>query len=245
MKKLLPIGLLLLLLPLLLWSGGQWSWQALTSWPIRSVKIEGAFQYISKDKLKQVLTPHIQSGFYQADMNQIYQALKAMPLVDQVDVKRVWPDAVYIHITEQKPVVRWGSNGLLNKQGELLIPDSIEDFHNLPLITGPEGQEKKLLEVMKGLYLVLQDKSLQLAEFHVNDRRSWRIKLANGMTMELGGKAPLENMQRFLKTMHLLGEEQLALIASVDTRYPNGYAITWKSDAPAIDWKIIAERTKT
>jgi cell division protein FtsQ len=141
--------------------------------------------------------------------------------------------------------VRWGSNALLNKQGDLMIPDNIEDFKNLPLITGPEGQERKLLEIMKGVYIVLQDKSLQLAEFHVNERRAWRIKLANGLEMQLGMKAPLENMQRFLKTMDLLGEEQLALIASVDTRYPNGYAITWKPDATAIDWKAIVDRTKT
>jgi cell division protein FtsQ len=192
-----------------------------------------------------VLAPHLVSGYYRADMQAIHQAIKVLPLVDKVDVKRVWPDAVYIKITEQKPVVRWGSNGLLNKQGDLLVPDNIDDFKNLPLITGPEGQERKLLEIMKGVYIALQDKSLQLAEFHVNERRSWRIKLANGLEMQLGRKAPLENMQRFLKTMDLLGEDQLAMIASVDTRYPNGYAITWKPEVTAIDWKAIVERTKT
>ena len=127
----------------------------------------------------------------------------------------------------------------------MLFPENIDDFKNLPLITGPEGQERKLLEIMKGVYIVLKDKSLQLAEFHVNERRAWRIKLANGLEMQLGRKAPLENMQRFLKTMDLLGEERLAWIASVDTRYPNGYAVTWKSDAPEFNWKEIAEKTKT
>jgi cell division protein FtsQ len=63
--------------------------------------------------------------------------------------------------------------------------------------------------------------------------------------MQLGRKAPLENMQRFLKTMDLVGAEQVALMASVDTRYPNGYAVTWKPDAPPIDWKAIAQQNKT
>ncbi|MDD4915560.1 MAG: cell division protein FtsQ/DivIB [Methylococcales bacterium] len=245
MKRFRLIGIFLLLLLAAWWGGRQIQAQSVNGKPIRSVKIEGAFQYISKDRLKQVLAPHLRPGYYRADMNAIHQAIKVLPLVDKVDVKRVWPDGVYIRITEQKPIVRWGSNGLLNKQGELMIPDNIDDFKNLPLITGPEGQEKKLLEIMKGVYIVLQDKSLQLAEFHVNERRAWRIKLASGLEMELGRKAPLENMQRFLKTMDLLGEEQLAQIASVDTRYPNGYAITWKPEVTAIDWKAIAERTKT
>lgn len=213
--------------------------------PIRYVKIEGAFQYTSRDRLKQALTPQLRAGYYQADMEAINQALKKLPLVDKVDVKRVWPDAIHIRITEHKPVVRWGDNALLNAQGEVLVPDSIEEFKNLPLITGPNGQEKKLLEIMRGIYIVLTDKSLQLAEFHVNERRAWKIKLASGLEMQLGRKAPLEDMQRFLKTMDLLGEERISWIASVDMRYPNGYAITWKPDAPVFNWKEIAEQIKT
>lgn len=238
-----------IVLALLLVGGGWWAWrqiasEAVNGKPIRYVKIEGAFQYIGKDRLKQVLTPQMKRGYYQADMDAIHRAIKALPLVDKVDVKRVWPDAVTIKITEQKPIVRWGKNALLNKQGDVLIPDNIDDFNNLPLITGPEGQEKKLLEIMKGVYIVLKDKSMQLAEFHVNERRAWRIKLASGLEMQLGRKAPLENMQRFLKTMDLLGPEQVALMASVDTRYPNGFAVTWKPGTPEIDWKAIADGYK-
>lgn len=212
--------------------------------PIRYVKVEGAFQYINKDKLKEVVAPEMKRGFYQADMNAVHDAIRRLPLVDTVDVKRVWPDAVYIRIVEHKPVVRWGQKALLNNLGQVLVPDNIEDFKNLPLVTGPEGQEKKLLEIMKGVYIVLKDKALQLAEFHVNERRSWRIKLVNGMEMQLGRKAPLESMQRFLRTMHLLGDDKIAAIASVDTRYPNGFAITWKPDT-AIDWRPNIANTNT
>jgi cell division protein FtsQ len=118
---------------------------------IKYVKIEGAFQYISKDRIKLALNPLMKQGYYHADMQAVQQALKALPMVDKVDVKRVWPDAVYIKITEHKPIVRWGNYAVLNKQGDILIPDNIEEFKNLPLITGPEGQEKKLLEIMKGV----------------------------------------------------------------------------------------------
>ncbi len=212
--------------------------------PIKYVKIEGAFQYTSRETLKQVLSPEMKRGFYHADMSAIHRLISELPLVEKVDVKRVWPDAVHIKISEQKPIVRWGDKALLNKQGDLLLPANMAEFKNLPLITGPEGQEKKLLEIMKGVYIVLKDKSLQLAEFHVNERRSWRIKLADGLEMQLGRKAPLENMQRFLQTMDLLGAKQIAMMASVDTRYPNGYAVTWKPDAVEIDWKAIAAENK-
>ncbi len=243
------MSVLKVLLFSLLMVSGWFGWQQLhnqdaISKPIRYVKIEGAFQYTSKDKLKQVLTPEMKRGFYHADMDAIHNLISSLPLVEKVDVKRVWPDAVHIKISEQKPIVRWGDKSLLNKQGDILVPENIAEFKNLPLITGPEGQEKKLLEIMKGVYIVLKDKSLQLAEFHVNERRSWRIKLASGLEMQLGRKAPLENMQRFLQTMDLLGAKQIAMMASVDTRYPNGYAVTWKPDTPEIDWKAITEEHK-
>jgi len=212
--------------------------------PIRYVKVEGAFQYISKEGLKQVLKPYIDKGYYQADMAEIHQALKAIALVEKADVKRVWPDAVHIKITEFKPVVRWGDKAVLTKQGDLLYPDDMVVFQNLPLITGPEGQEKKWLEIMKGVYLELKDKSLQLAEFHVNERQAWRIKLTSGLEMQLGGKAPLENLHRFLKTIDLLGVEQIPLMESVDTRYPNGYAVTWKTDMATTALQAIMEKIK-
>jgi cell division protein FtsQ len=242
-------GLRVIVIAILI-AGTSWlGWRQLHSQdalskPIRYVKIEGAFQYISKDRVKEAVSSEMKRGFYQADMNAIHHAISNLPLVEKVDVKRVWPDAVYIKIAEHKPVVRWGNSALLNKQGDLLVPDNIADFKNLPLITGPEGQEKKLLEIMKGVYIVLKDKSMQLAEFHVNERRAWRIKLAGGLEMQLGSKAPLENMQRFLKTMDLLGEEQIAMMARVDTRYPNGFAVTWKPEVWEIDWKAVAEKNK-
>lgn len=238
-----------IILALLMVIAGGFGWRMMNardaaSKPIRYVRIEGAFQYTDKERLKTVLSPEIKRGFYHADMDAIQRAITSLPLVAQVDVKRVWPDAVHIKIREEVPIVRWGANGLLNKQGDLLIPDDIGQFKNLPLITGPDGQEKKLLEIMKGVYIVLRDKSLQLAEFHVNDRRAWRIKLASGLEMQLGRKAPLENMQRFLKTMDLIGEDQIAMMANVDTRYPNGFAVTWKPGTPPIDWKAVARGQK-
>lgn len=210
--------------------------------PIRYVRVEGAFQYIAKDKIKQVLKQQVIHGFYNADLQQIQQVVKVLPWAERVAVKRIWPDAIKVRISEQKPVARWGQDSLLNKQGELFVPNHIKAFEQLPLITGPDGQEKQLLEVMKGLSVALQDQAMILKEFYVNERRAWKVVLTTGMEIKLGRTTPLKNIQRFLKTVDLLGEEQVAKIAAVDLRYPNGYAVTWKVDAEEIDWKTVVNR---
>ncbi len=212
--------------------------------PVKYVRIEGAFQYIAKDKIKQVLTDQVNNGLYNADIQQIQASVKQLPWIESVRVKRVWPDALVIRIIEQTPLVRWRGEGLLNLNGEEFVPDNINKFSQLPLISGPVGNEKKLLEIMKGLEVALNDKQMKLAEFRVNERRAWNIKLENGVEIILGRNEPLSKFQRFLKTFTLIGEEQFEKVAVVDLRYSNGYALTWKQDENEIDWKKIAEMNK-
>ncbi len=212
--------------------------------PIKYVRIEGAFQYIAKDKIKNVLKAHVNSGLYNADIQQIQQSVNELPWVEQVRVKRVWPDAIDIKIVEQKPVVRWSKAALLNAEGEVFVPDNMDDFSQLPVISGPDGNEKQLLEIMIGIKVALSDQAMALAEFHVNNRRAWIIKLQNGIDIKLGRNNPLNKFQRFLHTLDLFNDELIEKVAIVDLRYPNGYALTWKQGEEEIDWNTVAEMRK-
>jgi cell division protein FtsQ len=210
--------------------------------PIRYVRIEGVFQYISKETIKKILLPYVVTDYFSVDVQEIDKAALQHPLVKSVSVKRVWPDAIDIKVTEQFPVARWGEKSLLNMNGDLFTPEDVTQFKSLPLIQGPKGYEARLLEIMKGLEVDLADRALHLAEFKVNERRAWDIILQNGIEIKLGRNGQLKNFQRFLKTLDLLGQDKIPIIAKVDLRYPNGYSIMWKPDAPAIDWKQIAAR---
>jgi cell division protein FtsQ len=205
--------------------------------PIRYVRIEGIFQYIRQDALKKVLLPYVTTDFFSVDVQEIDKAALQHPWVKSVNVKRVWPDAIDIKVYEQFPAVRWGDKSLLNPDGVLFTPENAADFKQLPLIQGPKGYEARLLEIMQGLEIDLADRALHLAEFKVNERRAWDIVLHNGIEIKLGRNGQLKNFQRFLKTLDILGQDKIAAIAKVDLRYPNGFSITWKADAPAVDWK--------
>jgi cell division protein FtsQ len=131
----------------------------------------------------------------------------------------------------------------------IFTPENIEQFQNLTLVTGPELQQVKVLEIMKGIKTALADQSMELAEFNVNDRWAWNIKLATGLEILLGRNEQLKKLQRFLKTLAVLKQEQVDVMAVVDLRYPNGYAVSWKPGTAEIDWNAIAnpnnEQTST
>ncbi|NOT85294.1 MAG: FtsQ-type POTRA domain-containing protein [Methylococcaceae bacterium] len=207
--------------------------------PIRYVRIDGVFQYISKEALQKSLLPYVSTDFFSVDVQELDKAALQHPWIKSVSVKRVWPDAIDIKVTEQLPAVRWGDKGLLNLSGGLFTPENAAEFKQLPLIQGPKGYETRLLEIMKGLEKDLAAHALHLVEFKVNERRAWDILLQNGIEIKLGRNGQLKNFQRFLKTLDLLGQDKVAAIAKVDLRYPNGFSITWKADAPVIDWKQV------
>ena len=206
--------------------------------PVRYVRVEGFFQYLKKEEIKKILMPHVAKDFVSVDMKAIQSTIVSLPWISKAEVKRIWPDAIDIKIYEQKPVARWGEESLLNEQGDIFTPKNITEFTSLPLMQGPAGYEHRLLRVMKNLKAVLIEQSLELEELTVNDRRSWKMVLKNGVRLQLGRISPLKKIERFLKTLALLGEERTKAISLVDMRYPNGFAVTWKS-AATIHWEDI------
>ena len=122
-----------------------------TSLPIKYVRTEGVFQYLSKNEIKTVLLPLVTTGFFDADMQAIHSAVSTLPWVETVTVKRIWPDAIDIKVREKKPYARWGQNSLITEQGVIFTPKNMEQFQTLTLVTGPELQQVKVLEIMKGI----------------------------------------------------------------------------------------------
>lgn len=217
-----------------------WSWQwgetrIREAMPIRYVRIEGVFQYLGREQVREVLRPLVVTDFFSADVGRIHDAALALPWVNRVVVKRVWPDAIDIRIYEQEPVVRWGDDSLMNPRGELFRPENIDAFMDLPLLSGPAGSERQLLGIMRQMREALAGHALSLVAFTVSERRSWQLTLDNGMHIKLGRMAPQEKFQLLLQTLPVLGKETIAAIARVDMRYPNGFALAWK-DGMAPEW---------
>ena len=215
--------------------------------PITHVRIGtvGAFQYLLEEDVKAALLPHVLTSFFDADMQAIHLAVAALPWVDTVAVKRTWPDIIDIKIRERKPYARWGKDSLITGQGDIFTPNNVSQFQHLTLVIGPLQQQVKVLEIMKGVKTALADQSMGLAEFSVNERGAWKIKLTTGLDILLGRNEQLNKLQRFLKTLNVLRPEQFEQMALVDLRYPNGYAVSWKPGSIEIDWAAIADPETT
>ena len=230
LKKLLRM-ILLLTFGGLAWIG--WESVPVKEWgslfPINQVRVIGDIENLDVDKLQNTLQPALNGGYFHQDLGELEGAIRSLAWIDQVRLSRIWPDTLEVDITEQKAVARWGDRALLNPRGERFTADGIETFYKLPLIYGPLGMEANLLEMMNALNDRLKQKGVEVATLDVSKRRACIVKLNNGLEIHFGRQDPVTLLDRFLNLVPKLGDEAFAQLKRVDLRYPNGFAVVWKS----------------
>jgi len=202
--------------------------------PIRYVQVEGAFQYIDKQDIQKTISPLLQLGYFSVDLQAVQLAVMSLPWAEKVKVQRIWPDRLKLRIYEQKPIVRWQIDSLLNIKGDIFKPRNIDRFQALPVLYAPIEQRYQMLQVMGGLKLNLMDQGLYLTEFRVSKRQSWWLEMENGMIIELGRFQPLQKFSRLMQALTVTGSELIEKIAYIDTRYPNGFAVRWRENKQII-----------
>lgn len=196
-------------------------------WPVESVKIEGEFRYLNKEKMRLNAMPMVNGGLLTVKLADVRNTLIEMPWVEDVSVRRQWPNQLVIRVIEKKPVVFWGDDGVLSAKGKLFKPETrLSD--ELPLLAGPEGQHQMMLKEMARMQAWLLETGLHIQEMAQDARRSWTLKLSDGMELRLGRQLMHERLNRFVSIYKNNLQVEKREIKHVDMRYTNGFAVAWK-----------------
>ncbi len=198
-------------------------------WPVRRVQIEGDFQHLQNDQLRAVVAAPAAAGFFVVDVSKLQARLQALPWVDQVSVRRIWPDELDIRVREQQPVARWGTGGFINARAEVFIPQPAVVLNGLPQLNGPKDNQQRVLKMHARLQALLQPLQLQVSELSLTPRRAWRLQLNNGLTLEIGRRDPLARMARFVQVYPAILASGDGRLTAVDLRYSNGFAARWQA----------------
>ncbi len=209
--------------------------------PVRFVRIYGALERVRKNQIQSTLESLVDKGYWSVDLEAIQVATESLPWVERAQINRVWPDTLMLGIIEQVPYVRWGKTALLNTNGDRFVPHSTAGFQNLPVIFGPSGKEAQLVKVFKDLQKRLAVQQLDIRVLNVSDRLSWSVRLQGGLDVAIGRRDPVAVFDRFIKTLPLLGPDQIRAMRRVDLRYPNGYAVDWKPGVE-LEWRPVSQR---
>ncbi len=228
-------GLLLVLLALsllLLLSQYAAEIRALVNKPVQTVLMANPLQRVDEQNVREVLANHLSVGFFALDVQAIKTALEADPWVEKVTISRIWPDTLSVAITEEIAIARWGDSALLNQFGETFEPYTMEDDLALPLLNGPQGQQRRVMEQYQTFSQMLFSSGLRIRELSLNERGSWSLRLHNGAEVMIGRNEVVERMQRFVSLYDRHLYSQLDQIEAFDLRYNNGISIRKKTDMP-------------
>jgi cell division protein FtsQ len=200
--------------------------------PIRVVLMENSIQSVNERNVRAVLAAHLDAGFFGIDVRAIKRELENDPWVDQVIITRNWPDTLSVAIIEEVAIARWGDADLLNQYGESFTPESVAVDIGLPVLRGPDGSARRVMEQYQVFSQMLSASGIRIKEIELSHRGSWIISLNGGQVVTVGRNDVLERIERFivLHDRHLYTE--MDSIEAFDLRYNNGVSIRKKPVVP-------------
>ncbi len=185
---------------------------------------------VTAQAVRAAAAPAVRGGLLTVNLAAVRERVEALPWVRQAEVRRLWPHALAITVRLERPVVRWGAASLMDDAARIFTPASVDGYKDLPAISGPPADAAELLRDWMQASALLAPSGLRVSALNENARGEVRIVLADGVRIELGRDMPRAKLARFVTVAAPALGTALARAATVDMRYPNGFAVGWKEE---------------
>lgn len=225
--QMLALSLLLVLLTGLMgWHAYDWIRDPNTL-PIKVVRIDGDLKYLQRDELENAVASKVSGGFFNIDLLDIQSQAQHLAWVEDVSIKRVWPDTLVMTIKEKTAMARWNDKQLVTEKGVIFMPPGMMP-EGLPSLRGTDERVVEAVERFKRERQRFVNLQLDLDELIVTDRGAWSLHFKNGLKIAVGREdvdSRLDRLERYLGAI----SQFKGLPESVDLRYQHGIAVFWKA----------------
>ena len=209
--------------------------------PLKAIRVEGELRHVGRDDVVDALQGRVSGTFFTADLEGIRAIFEGIAWVRRAEVRRRWPDRLEVRLEEHVALAYWGqiqgqgqAQGQAQGQEQRLVNTFGELFSGrtdaaLPLLGGPAGSEREVARsyaLFRELFAPLE---LEPQAVLLSPRHAWRLKLSNGLTLQLGRESDkdriLDRLARFVAAYPLTIGKLSRHLDYVDLRYPNGFAL--------------------
>jgi cell division protein FtsQ len=176
------------------------------------------------------------------DAAAVRDRLKAVPMIKEAEVRKLYPSSLAITLTERDPYALWQSHGevfVVSADGAVIDRLNDDRFNRLPMVVG-EGAAARATAFVR-----LMDGHPEV-KAHVragilSGARRWNLKLDNGIDVRLpeeGTAAALDRLTTMIKEQKILDKD----ILSLDLRQPDRVVIRLTEEAA--DERAEAQKAK-
>ncbi len=197
--------------------------------PLRHVRLDGELRNLSQEELQQIVQGYLGQNIFTVDIAAVQSTLAAHPWIEQVSVRRQWPDLIEVEFRERTAFGYWGENEMVDVNGARFHPAVVRQPGPWPRLSGPPGREPALIHAYQTTDAMLSGAGLRLVELTQDERRAWRLLLDNGLEIRLGREQFFQQLQRFVDIYPQVLAGYAERIAVVDLRYTHGFAVRWTS----------------
>ena len=198
--------------------------------PVQSVRISGEFLHVSRSDIERAVEPLLASGLMSIDLDALRRAALAVPGVREVTARRVWPDSLEIWVVERVAVAHWGSGGYLEIDGTHFAPVGGASTDSLPVLSGPEGRQRRVLDLHIALARVLEPLGMRVDATELSPLGVLYATLDDGPRLVMRPAAVDRDVEIYARTLARVMAGRLHEIERVDLRYPTGFAVRMKTD---------------
>ena len=200
------------------------------TFPVQSVRISGEFVRVSKADIERAVEPLLVPGLIRIDIDALRRAALAVPGVREATVRRVWPDRVEIFVIERVAIARWASGGFLEIDGTHFAPSGGGvPADSLPVLAGPEGAHRLVLDLHVALERVLAPFAMALAATELTQRGVLYATLRDGPRLVMRSEAVASNVGIYANALARVMAGRLREVERVDFRYPTGFAVRMRA----------------
>jgi len=196
--------------------------------PLSRIMVGGKFNHLQEQELAELVNTEIDGGFLSMNLNQLRQELQSHPWIHQVSVRREWPSTLKVEVVEEVPIARWGKQGFLNRLGDQLSLPENSNLQSLPVLEADFGSSQDMIAQYLLLAELLGPTDLKLTELQRDAVGAWQVETAAGVRIVLGRDQIVEKIRRLVVVWRSGLDIQLNNIATIDLRYPNGLAVSWR-----------------
>ena len=211
-KKAIRVAFQLLLLFFFLFMG-HWVYGHLLGDPhfrVREVEVEGS-RKMTKETLLSLTMTEGMPNLFSVNLQKVVKRLESHPWIEQVRVRKVFPDKILIQVEERKPmaIIQLGELYYIDTQGEIFSPVGDKDEYNYPYLTGMDRQflekdpveaKRLITKALELLKIVEQEKRSPLKELsEIHMERTFGIQCftkAEGVEVRMGWDQFGEKMER-------------------------------------------------
>ncbi|MFA9485810.1 cell division protein FtsQ/DivIB [Moraxella haemolytica] len=170
--------------------------------------------------------------FFGANLTKIHRVVSGLSWVGSASVKRDWQKGVVVSVIPRRAVANFGSQHLLDANGEVFVPADERELMNESLVNLYSTHAKDAQHMMKQMRRInewFSPLGLIAQDVTLTSRQTWLIRFNNGLRVIVDHENTEQKLFGLASLLKSSLASELPSMQSVDLRYKNGFAVAWRT----------------